>query len=292
MPVYDRRYRGWEGERRPPGHAALTLARYSLGELFRSRVTLVLFVLACVPPLVFGSWIYLANNLDMLSGMGIVGNFAAVDAGTFLLFLGVQTATSFLLVTFVGPALVAPDLAHGAMPLYLSRPLRRREYVLGKLLVLAAILSVLTWIPGLLLVGLQAVLAPAGWLGAHLRIPMGVFAGSWVWILTLSLLALAVSAWVRWRPLATAMLFILFVVGEAFGRAVNLFLDTRWGNLFILDDQIETLWLAMFGEAGQLGRVMIERPLPWPACAATVAVAAGLALALLFARVRAQEVSR
>ena len=114
MPVYDRRYRGWDGDRRPPGHAALTLARYALGELFRSRVTLVLFVLACVPPLFFGSWIYLANNLDMLAGMGIVGNFAAVDAGTFLLFLGVQTATSFLLVTFVGPAPVGCSYIAGS----------------------------------------------------------------------------------------------------------------------------------------------------------------------------------
>jgi ABC-2 type transport system permease protein len=258
-------------------------------------VALVLFVLALVPTLIFGAYIYLANNVDMLTGMGMrigEGELTAVDGGTFFLFLAVQTAVSFLLTAFVGPGLVAPDLAHGALPLYLSRPFGRREYVLGKLTVMVGLLSLLTWVPGLLLVGLQAALAPAGWLGRHARIPLAVFAGSWVWILTLSLLALAISAWVRWRPLATGMLFIVFIVGEGFGRAVNGFLDTRWGNLFILDDQIETLWMAMFGDVGTLGRVIVERPLHWSFCALTVAGAAGLALALFTLRVRAQEVSR
>ena len=219
MPVYDHRYRGWSGERRPPRAAVLTLARYSLGEVFRSRVALVLFVLAFVPVLGFAGYIYLANNVDMLTGMGMrigEGELAAVDGGTFFLFLAVQTAVSFLLTAFVGPGLVSPDLAHGALPLYLSRPFGRREYVLGKLSVLAGLLSLLTWVPGLLLVGLQVTFAPDDWLGRHARVPLALFAGSWIWILTLSLVALAISAWVRWRPLATGMLALvaqLFVPG-------------------------------------------------------------------------------
>ena len=100
------------------------------------------------------------------------------------------------------------------------------------------------------------------------------------------------NRWEAGQRLATGMLFIVFIVGEGFGRAVNGFLDTRWGNLFILDDQIESLWMAMFGDVGTLGRVVVERPLHWSACALTVAGTAALALALFAARVRAQEVSR
>ena len=36
------------------------------------------------------------------------------------------------------------------------------------------------------------------------------------------------------------MLFVVFVVGEGFGRAVADILDTRWGNLLVLDDLVQT----------------------------------------------------
>jgi ABC-2 type transport system permease protein len=256
-----------------------------------SRLALVLFALACVPPLLFAGFIYAVNNLEMLASMGIrVGN-ETVDASTFFIFLVVQSGVGFLLAALVGPSLIAPDLAHGAMPLYLSRPLGRVEYAAGKLAVLAGMLSLITWIPGLLLVGLQGALAP-GWLAAHARVAIAVVVGSWIWIALISLVALAISAWVRWRPLATAMLFIVFLVGEAFGRAVNAILGTRWGQLVILDDLVETIWLAMFGPMSRLGQMVASEPLPLGIALGAVAAASALAGWLLLARVRAVEVTR
>lgn len=292
MPVNDHRYRPWTGERRGERSAILTIARHALGRIAASRLSLVLFALACVPPLGFATFIYLSNNVQMLADLGLRANLDLVDSSTFFVFLVVQSGAGFLLAALVGPGLVAPDLAHGAMPLYLSRPIARRDYVLGKLAVLAGMLSLITWIPGLLLVGLQAALAPEGWLGDHLRLPFALVTGSLVWIALVSLLALAISAWVRWRPLATAMLFIVFVVGEAFGRAVNVFLDTRWGKLVILDDLVETVWLALFGGVGEASGLVGREPLPLGAALAALALALALAVAMLAARVRAVEVSR
>lgn len=291
MPVYDRRYRPWNGDRAGARPAVATIARHALRRVVSSRLALVLFALACVPSLLFAGFIYAVNNLEMLASMGIrVGN-ETVDAATFFIFLVVQSGVGFLLASLVGPSLIAPDLAHGAMPLYLSRPLGRVEYAAGKLLVLAGMLSLITWIPGLLLVGLQGALAP-GWLAEHARVAFAVVIGSWIWITLVSLVALAISAWVRWRPLATAMLFIVFLVGEAFGRAVNAILDTRWGQLVILDDLVETIWLALFGPLSRIGQVVAAEPLPTGVAVGAVAGASALAGWLLLARVRAVEVTR
>src|SRR5205807_10578886 len=52
---------------------------------------------------------------------------------------------------------------HDALPIFLSRPFSRPEYVLGKCAVIALLLSVVTWVPGLILFSLQAGLAEGGW---------------------------------------------------------------------------------------------------------------------------------
>src|SRR5690606_34338409 len=96
--------------------AVATIARHALRRVVSSRLTLVLFALACVPPLLFAGFIYAVNNLEMLSSMGIQVGDETVDAATFFIFLVVQSGVGFLLAALVGPSLIAPDLAHGAMP--------------------------------------------------------------------------------------------------------------------------------------------------------------------------------
>ena len=293
MPVFDRRYRGYAGPR-VSGAGVRTVARYALAEAFRSRLALVLLVAAALVPLGFGGFVYVANNLDVLTAVGFKmdSDLPMVGKPLFFWFLVWQSGFAFLLAAFVGPTLVSKDLVHQAIPLYLARPLSRGEYVLGKLAALLVPLSAVTWVPGLLLVGLQASLAESGWLAANLRVPWAIFVGSWVWILLLALLALALSAWIRWRPVATGMLFGIFVIGEATGRAIQAVLDTRWGLLLAFDDMVETIWADLFGGVSFLGRNVIDDPLPVAACWASLALLAVFALFVLDRKVRAVEVSR
>jgi ABC-2 type transport system permease protein len=299
VPVFDRRYRGYAGERVVSRFHFWTVARFALQDLFKSRLALLLLVAACLPPLFFGGLIYIANNLDMLtaigwkvSGEGVDTKLFAIDKQPFFWFLVWQSAFSFFLASFIGPTLVAPDLAHNALPLYLSRPLKRSDYIVGKLLVLLLPLSAVTWIAGLLLIGLQTSLSGFGWLAAHWRIVPAIFVGSWIWILLLSLLALAVSAWVKWRMVATGMLFGIFFVGEAFGTAIYQIAGIRWGKLLAFDDIVQSIWAWLFGGIDFLGGPYPENPLPVPACFAMIAIVIAAALWILNRKIRACEVSR
>jgi ABC-2 type transport system permease protein len=297
VPVYDRRYRGWPGERRPPSGLAWTLARYGLAEVFSRRLLLVLFVMACLPVVVCAALIYVANNLELLALLGIEDDdnrLANTLSGTlFFWFAAGQANLAFLFASFAGPSMVGPDLAHGAMPLYLSRPMRRADYMLGKLAVLGTLLSAITWVPGLLLVALQSALAGGDWLAAHARIPIGIVLGSLLWIVFLSFAALAISAWIRWRPLATGALFVLFILGSAFGTAVNQVVGTRWGTLLMFAEQMQTIWVDLFRVDIILGRQRLgEGDLPVAVCWLVIAGAAALAALLLHRRIRAFEVVR
>jgi ABC-2 type transport system permease protein len=297
VPVYDHRYRGFAGERRPPRWLFLTLTRLGLGEVFSSKLILILFVASCLPLVVFSTIVYVANNLDVLAAFQVTtsdasGLLDALEGRLFFWFLVGQSMLAFLLASFTGPQLVGPDLVHGAMPLYLSRPISRADYVLGKLAVLLVLLSAVTWLPGLLLTGLQASVAREGWLVDRWRIPLALVVGSWIWIVLLSLLALAISAWIRWRPLATSALFIVFVVGGAFGAAINETLDTSWGNLLMLGEMSRTIWAELFAYEPLLEAEVARDPLPLWACWFGLAAACTGALAILHKKIRAFEVVR
>lgn len=295
MPVYDRRYRAWGGERAARPRPAVTIARHALAGIFGSRLTLVLFVASCLPFLVFAALIWIAHNLDLLSMLEVTnpeGLRAALEGNIFFWFLVWQSSFAFLLVSFAGPGLIAPDLTHGALPLYLARPIRRRDYVAGKLAALVTLLSAVTWVPGLLLVALQGSLAGDGWFVRHARLPFAVFVGAWVWILPLALAALAVSAWIRWRPLATAALFGMFVIGSGFGAVINEALDTRWGRLTMFGELEQAIWSQLFGGVEFFGREWPDSPLPAPVNWLALAAFSAISLAALHRKIRAHEVVR
>ena len=78
------------------------------------------------------------------------------------------------------------------------------------------------------------------------RFASGLFFGSWIWILILSLLALALSAWVKWKPAAGALMFGVFFVAGGFGATINGVQRTNWGHMFNISYLIGSVWVDLF----------------------------------------------
>jgi ABC-2 type transport system permease protein len=300
MAVYKKTYRGYAGPATGVWQRRLVIPRYAFEEMRRSRFLTLFFVVSMLYPLVCAFLIYVNQNLNflkLLPGSPTTG-FLDINAAFFLTFLGLQSMMGFFMTAFVGPGLIAPDLANNALPLYLARPFSRAEYVGGKLAVLATLLSVMTWIPGLLLWLLHGSLAGEGWLWNNLRIAAGLFLGAWIWILVLSLLALALSAWVRWKPVAGGLLFGVFFVCSGFGAAVNGVLRTQWGRLLDISHLIGSVWVSLFEKPSQRGagavffRIRGGEDIPvWCSWAALAGICA-VCLWLLGKRIRGVEVVR
>ena len=249
MAVYKRSYRGYAGPVTSEWSRFAIIPRYAYLGLLRSKIMTAFFVICFVPPLVFLFLIYLANNIGSFARVfGVTGATSpfAVDGEFFATFLGIQAGLSFVLTAFVGPGLISSDLANRALPLYLSRPFTRAEYVIGKMSVLLMLLSLITWVPGLILFGAQGVMGGREWLSHNVWVAWAVFAGSWIWILVISLLALALSAWVKWRIAAGALLLAVFFVAAGFGEAINAVLEVHWGRLINLMYLFVTVWDRLF----------------------------------------------
>jgi ABC-2 type transport system permease protein len=282
--VYKRTYAAYEGGFTPAWSRFLILPRYSFARLWQSKF-LVMFFMACFfYPLGCVGYIYLANNLSILSSFGVpIGQFIRVEPSLFLYFCWVQAAFTYLLTAFVGPNLVSPDLVNGAMPLYLYRPFSRTEYIAGKMSVLVFLLSLVTWVPGLVLFVIQASLAGWEWTRANLWIAGSLVVGMAVWILVLSLLALALSAWIKWKIAAGGLVLGVFFAGAGFGTALNSVMRTKYGTLLNLTEVMFTVWSKLFAWPSDTG-ISVESA--W----ICLGVVCAICLWMLVRRVRAFEV--
>jgi ABC-2 type transport system permease protein len=243
MAVYKRYYKPYTGRLTPGWPRFLVLAKYSLETLFKSRLLIAYLVACYVFPIVCGAMIYLRYNLSALSALNVrADQLVKIDSEFFAIFLSVQAFFCFLMTAYAAPGLVAPDLSNNALPLYLCRPISKAEYVLGKMAVLLIPLSFITWVPGLLLWAIQAGLDDAGWGKDNVGLAWGVFLAAWLWILVLALVGLALSAWVRWKIAASALLFGVFFISAAFSAIVNEVLETKLGYLMNLGHLIGTIW--------------------------------------------------
>jgi ABC-2 type transport system permease protein len=248
MAVYKRYYKSYEGRLTSEWMRWLVPAKYALEQLFQSRLVIGYSVACYVFPIVAGLMIYLRYNASAIAFLGTKANdLMPVDAGFFAVFLSVQGFFSFLMTAYAAPGLVGPDLANNALPLYLCRPISKAEYVVGKMAVLLIPLSLITWVPGAVLWGMQAGLDGGSWGMENLHLLNGIFWGSLLWILLLSLLGLALSAWVRWKIMASALLFGLFFISAALSSIVNRVMETNYGYLLNPGHLIGVIWARMLG---------------------------------------------
>lgn len=284
MAVYEQSYRRYDGPLTSRGLRFLVIPRYAYQRLSSSKILWALFVASTLVTLASAVLIYLRHNAKALLALDIEAtDLLAIDARFFEVVLSIELGIGFVIVLLAGPALISMDLANGALPLYLARPLSRKEYVLGKLTVLAGVLSVVTWGYGWLLWLLQASLAGAGWAFENLRIAGAIFAASWIWILVLSFLTLALSALIRWPLAVRGVMLVLFLVLPAFGVAVAEILGNRWGLVMVLwaDVAIVRTWL--------FGNDVTSGPPLAGAIVVLLLVVLG-SVAIIAARLRAQEV--
>jgi len=214
----------------------------------------------------------------------------AMDERFFFAMMQGQCWPALILIAWIGPKLIAPDLANDALPIILSHPISRTEYVLAKLGVLIAFMSAVTWVPASLLFAFQSYMSNVPWAVEHLHILFGMFVGSVLWIVLLSLIALAVASWVKWRIVATGLLFATVFVPAGVGSVFNAVMRTKWGNLINIPDMMETLWIRLMQV--QMPGYYMRNALPTVALLLSLVVMGLLCVGALNARIRAREVVR
>ena len=110
-----------------------------------------------------------------------------------------------------------------------------------------------------------------------------------IWIAFLSILGLALSSWVKWRIVATGIIFAAIFVPAGVGGVVSAILRTRWGFLLNIPYMMSVLWRRLLGapDFPRFGEL-----LPTSAIAAMLVLVCTASAVMLNARIRAREVVR
>lgn len=152
MPIHDQGYRRYAGHREAHGRTWTVIARAGLMERLRERKFLGLLLIAWLPFLVRSVQLYVAANYAQAS-------FLSATPSMFRDYLAQQGVFVFFITLYVGSGLIANDRRANALQIYLSKPLTRVDYVVGKLATLLFFLTAVTWVPGILLLVMQILFA-------------------------------------------------------------------------------------------------------------------------------------
>jgi len=300
MAVYKKTYRPYEGSLTSHLARLMVIPRYAFEDLQKSRLISGFYIATFIYPLISALIIYVQHNASALELLNVQNarGLISINVTFFLSLLGWQSVMALFMAAFVGPGQVSPDLANNGLSLYLARPFSRLEYVIGKMSILVILISLMTWIPGLLLFLLQGYFEGWSWMADNARLASGIFFGSWIWILLLSLMALALSAWVKWKPAAGALMFVLFFVTSAFASTINAVQRTHWGDLASLSYLVGSIWVQLFEGANKTtnGAVFFRSPIgeecPLWLCWVGLLLVAGICVYMLARKIRGAEVVR
>jgi ABC-2 type transport system permease protein len=267
MAVYEQTYKRYAGPLTPEWSRFLIIPRHTYRGVFKSKLFTAFFVLCFVPLLVEAVLIYLHHNMNAMGIMQLdVKELVPVDATFFETFVSIQFGFAFFVAILIGPPLVSRDLRNNGLPLYLCRPFSRSEYVLGKMSVVMIMLSLITWVPQLLLFLFQSYLL------------------------------------VKWRVVASGAILGIFFIPSVFGEFINQVFMTRWGSLVSIGALMADVTQGLFGTLnfatetrrfrdfdGSIKEILILEPPLW-ICWTILFLVCLVCLALLSRKVKAYEV--
>jgi hypothetical protein len=234
----------------PSGRSpAAILGRDTLRLLLRRRIVRLLLFVSVIFTLVWGGMIYLESRVPDTGPLREVARVVRVDAASFWRYL-TQQRLVHLALCLAAADLVALDRRHRALQIYLARPLRPRDYVLGKALAIAVLLSLTTWVPGLFLVLLKTALqADIGWLAEEPWLPASIVGYAAVLVPVSTLLTLAASSLSQSPRLASAQLFAFVALSAAAAQLLAGLTRTETWHLVSYNANLDRLASALFARS-------------------------------------------
>ncbi len=166
MPIFDQGYQHWSGHLSGLTWRWLAITRRGVRNALQGRWIRLFLIAAWLPAVVLAFVLCLWGLLERQSALidsirplltfldqPILAGPRAYRQEIWTLcysyFLLTELRFSMILILLAGPNLISQDLRYNALPLYLSRPLRRIDYLFGKLGIIVALLGMIIIVPSI-----------------------------------------------------------------------------------------------------------------------------------------------
>jgi ABC-2 type transport system permease protein len=277
MPIHDQSYRHYGGGKAAAGRSWMVIAWAGIRTFIRKRAFLGLMLFALGPFVVRGVQLWISANYPQAS-------ILAPSAQTFRDFLGQQDFFVFVITVYVGAGLIANDRRANALQIYLSKPLMRSEYILGKLAVLFTFLVLVTLVPALLLLLLKVLFDGSFlFLKNNLFLIPAITVGSLVQVIVASMTMLALSSLSK----SARYVGILYV-------GITFFTSAMFAALYAITGSSRVAWISVGADVTQVVdvvfRVKPHYTTPWQVSLLVLLGLVAVSISVLERRVRGVEV--
>lgn len=250
------RYRAWRGEFDRPMGTIWPIARVALRMMFRRKLFWVLYGFGMLVFFLFFFGQYLlafaeAQLSEEILPVGVarlrpqqlvqfLGERLKLNgsAETFLNFFWYQGYMVMVMLALAGSVLVGNDFQFGSLPFYLSKPLGRWHYLLGKCLAVAVFINLMTTLPALVLWAEYGILHDYSYFWNRADLLLGIVSYGLVLTVSLSLLLVATATWLR-RTVPMIMVWTtLLIFCRVLANALvdRLRVDPRWRLIDLWND--------------------------------------------------------
>jgi ABC-2 type transport system permease protein len=251
-------YRPWRGEFRGPNASVWPVARVSLAMIFRRRLFWGLYGLGMLIFLLFffGQYLLAWAQTQTAEESVRVGGFGRPikpqdlimqlrgmlkldgTAETYRIFIGYQGYIVMIVLSLAGAVLIGNDIRFGSLPFYLSKPMSRWHYLLGKGLAIAVFINLMTTIPAEALFVQYGLLESWQYFFESSRLFVGILGFGAVQTVSLCLILLATATWLRKTvPLVmtwTTLFFFFRLLANALVDGLRF--DPRWRLIDLWND--------------------------------------------------------
>ena len=273
MPIHDQGYRHYLGHRTPHGRAWLVIARMHILGALRYRWFLLLMI---------AGWIQFVGRVIQIYVSSTIPQ-AAATAQTYRDFFNFQSFFVFL-ITIAMAGLIADDRRANALQLYLSKPLTRVEYIVGKLVPALVFLLGVTLAPAVMLLVVHVLLAGSiTFIRENLFLLPAIILFSVVQGVTAGFAILALSSLTKSRRFVSIMYAGTIFFTAAMSQALRAITGSRAWAVISPGDMLDVIADATF-------RVRAQPPVPVSVAVLVVLVLIGVSIWILERRIRAVEV--
>ena len=301
-------YRPWRGSFRGPAVSVWPIARVSLWMIFRRKLFWATYALGLLFFLLFFFGQYLlawAQTQLGESSVSLIDRYQESPArlvtqlrdvlklnGTgemYRNFFWYQGYMVMVVLALAGSILVGNDFHFGSLPFYLSKPLSRWHYLVGKCLAVGVFINLMTTLPALALYVQYGLLDSWSYFTDCAYLFFGILGYGLLLTVCLSLILVATASWLR-RTVPLIMTWTtLFVFSRLIAEALvdRLHYDGHW--------RLIDLWNDLYVIGNTLLQVPHEkiRPAPqpeWYEAALVLGAVCLLCLSYLNLRTRAVEI--
>lgn len=218
MSIKERGYTHWEGELTESRFPWWPITRLGVQLTFQKKFFKFFFFLSLTPALVYLVGIYISERMEdfrfmiqeSVSFLRINPNyFKSYLTGDFLFFMII------LILVFAASGLISDDLRHNSLQLYFSRPLRKRDYFMGKASVIVFFLLIITLIPSLILFLMKLIFSGSfEFFSTYPWLPLSIIGYSLLIIGFFSFYALFLSSLSQNRRYVAVLIFGLYFFSD------------------------------------------------------------------------------